>query len=144
MIGNDCTVDLTALDKFLDTIKISGGGGNWVKGNKGGFKICAKIFRDKSSFGIKNGRISKLQINDVNQEHWGFEGCYVNYDRGWDITPDTMQTVGFLNELLHALGDDSINFMEINDIVEQLKKDGNDSNSLVISDGSFYDPDLKT
>lgn len=143
MIGNDWTGDLTALAQFLDTIEASSGGSgksNWVKGTHGPFKICAKIFADKSSYGIKNGRISKLQINDVNQERWGFEGCFVNYDRGWDITPANMEVLGFLNELLVALGDDLLNFIELNQIVEQLRKDGNTSNDPVVSDGTFYDP----
>lgn len=124
MIGNDWTGDLTALDKFLDTIETSDGRGqsNWVKGTHGPFKICAKIFADKSSYGIKAGRISKLQICDINQEHWGFDGTYVNYDRSWDITPSNPEVLTFLNELLVKLGDDPISSDDLNAIVKQLEE----------------------
>lgn len=40
---------------------------NWV----------AKIFDEPSPYGIKGGRISKLQIEGI---------C--SYDRGWDVEPD--------------------------------------------------------
>lgn len=124
MIGNDWTGDVTELAKFLDTIETSDGRGqsNWVKGTHGPFKICAKIFADKSSYGIKAGRISKLQICDINQEHWGFEGCYVNFDRGWDLAPIQPKALTFLNELLVALGDDPISSDDLDKIVKHLKE----------------------
>ncbi len=123
MIGNECTGDLTKLSELLDTIELgAGGSANWVKGTKGPFKISAKIFADQSSYGIKDGRISKLQICDINQGHWGFDGTYVNYDRGWDVTPENIEELVFLNELLVALGDDPISLTEFIEITDRLKE----------------------
>lgn len=107
MFGNDCIGDVTKVVEYLDTVDIDYAAcDNWIKGTKGKFKICAKVFATPSDYGIKYGRISKLQICDVAQEHWGFEQCYVNYDRGWDIRPTDPDTLAFLNGLLAAFGDD--------------------------------------
>jgi len=107
MIGNEHTGDITKLAEYLDTIVRNND--NWIKGTKGKFKICAKIFPDDSGYGINCGRISKIQICDVAQEHWGFDQCYLNYDRGWDISPDTNEVVVFMNGLLEALGNEPLN-----------------------------------
>lgn len=104
-IGNEHTGDLTALMILCDSL-VPADTGNWVEGTQGGFKFQAKIFNEQSGYGIKNGRISKLAIHDINQLHWGFEGCYVNYDRSWDVYPTTDEAVAFLNSMLEALGDD--------------------------------------
>ena len=57
---------------------------NWIKGevNKGEAKFSAKVFDDGSEYGIREGRVSKLNI----QQNGKF---VVNYDRGWDIKPQT-------------------------------------------------------
>ena len=106
-IGNDCTGDLAAVFAYMDTLAPDDNG-NWIKGTKGKFKICAKVFATGSTFGIKDGRISKIQICDTSQEHWGFEQCYMNYDRGWDIRPNDPETIEFVNGLLEAFGDDPL------------------------------------
>lgn len=54
-----------------------------ISSNKGKYascKYCVKCFEEGSSWGINNGKISKLQIkiNDV---------LACNYHRGWDIEP---------------------------------------------------------
>lgn len=81
------------------------GDGNWIEGSLGKFKFVAKVFSEPSTFGIKDGHISKLQICDTSQPHWGFDGCYLNYDRGWDIRPANEPEREFLNQLLEAFGD---------------------------------------
>lgn len=101
--GNQCTGDITNVRQYLDAIQV--GNDNWIKGIKGKFKICAKVFSVGSSFGIKDGRISKLQICDISQPHWGVEGTYVSYDRGWDVRPSDPEALEFLNGLLEAFGD---------------------------------------
>lgn len=53
---------------------------NWVNGTVGEYTFEAKLFDDPSSFGIGNGRVSKLSIYHTTD-------CIVNYDRGWDIKP---------------------------------------------------------
>jgi len=64
---------------------------NWVSGNVNGIKFSAKVFDIGSMFGIDNGRVSKLQIENV---------C--NYDRGWDIEPSE-GNVDIYNLVMYAL-----------------------------------------
>ena len=51
-----------------------------IEGTK--VEYCVKHFKEGSEFGIKNGRISKLQCKMAGQ-------TILNYDRGWDIEPET-------------------------------------------------------
>lgn len=65
-------------------------GTNWCDGKIGKYNFQAKLFDEGSTFGIKNGRVSKLAIWDeeIRQKEQNlFKGCIVNYDRGWDIRP---------------------------------------------------------
>ena len=106
MFGNECTGDIRNVRNYLDLIEV--GDDNWIKGIKGKFKICAKVFSTKSDFGIQGGRISKIQVCHTSQEHWGFDACYLNYDRGWDIRPRNPEIIEFMNGLLAAFGDDKL------------------------------------
>jgi len=106
MIGNECIGDISKVAEYLDTITVNDD--NWIYGTKGKFKICAKVFSEQSGYGIKNGRISKIQICDVSQKHWGFEKCYLNYDRGWDIRSNDPEVIAFINGLLVTFGDDEL------------------------------------
>jgi hypothetical protein len=66
------------------------GPGNWLIGtaNNGKYTIQIKRFDEPSSYGIKNGRISKLNISDPKQRHETGTGVtLVSYERGWDIKP---------------------------------------------------------
>ena len=54
-----------------------------VNGRK--FKVEMVRFDEPSRFGIRNGRISKLWA----KEEGGSE--VINYDRGWDIRPNTAE-----------------------------------------------------
>ena len=63
---------------------------NWVSGTVGKYTFEAKLFDDPSTYGINNGRVSKLFIyNDKEriEKRNFFAPCIVNYDRGWDIKP---------------------------------------------------------
>ena len=102
--GNAYTGDVSAMKELCDTFKILDH--NWIEGTCGSFKFQSKVFSETSTHGIKNGRISKLSVHDKNQEQWGFEGCFINYDRGWDIYPKNDEALAFLNQLLEAVGDD--------------------------------------
>lgn len=51
---------------------------NWTAGICGDYRFEAKLFDEGSSYGIKDGRVSKLGINYRGE-------CIVNYDRGWDV-----------------------------------------------------------
>lgn len=65
---------------------------NWVSGKVGEYTFEAKLFDDASTYGINNGRISKLSIYN-NDERMAkndfFASCIINYDRGWDIKATT-------------------------------------------------------
>ncbi len=64
---------------------------NWVEGVVGMYKFQAKLFDEGSTYGINNGRVSKLSIWDE-KARWEkqnfFDACIMNYDRGWDIEVD--------------------------------------------------------
>lgn len=65
-------------------------GDNWVHGKIGKYDFEAKLFDEGSSYGIDNGRVSKLAIYDnvVRYQKKSFhDACIVNYDRGWSIKP---------------------------------------------------------
>ena len=56
---------------------------NWCSGVCGNYAFEAKSFDTGSSFGIDNGRVSKLHI-----WHKDKKGCdLMSYERGWDIRP---------------------------------------------------------
>ncbi len=102
MFDKEWVGDVSAVQAMIPNLISKGG--NWIEGSLGKFKICAKVFAVGSDFGIKNGRISKIQICDVAQEHWGWEQTYLNYDRGWDTRPSDPETIKFINKLLVAFG----------------------------------------
>lgn len=52
-----------------------------------------KVFNEGSQFGINNGKISKLSI-----EQDGYQVC--NYDRGWDKKPSTPEAKQVYNMLI--------------------------------------------
>lgn len=70
------TVKITA-----DTRRADG----WVQGTASDetaiYEFCAKVYDEKSEFGINGGRVSKLGIRYRSTP-------IVNYDRGWDLRPD--------------------------------------------------------
>lgn len=55
---------------------------NWVEGRVGNLTFEAKLYDEPSIFGIDKGRVSKLTIYNQCGD-W-----IVNYDRGWDISPN--------------------------------------------------------
>lgn len=64
-----------------DTRTIDG----WVQGivtdGKETYEFCAKVFDEKSIYGINNGRVSKLGVRYKTTP-------IINYDRGWDLRPE--------------------------------------------------------
>lgn len=73
---------------------------HWVSGliNDGEFHFESKLFDERSSSGINKGRVSKLIIS-IGDGWNGWDNCIVNYDRGWDVEPETSQD----NEILGAV-----------------------------------------
>lgn len=58
------------------------GESGWVSGTIGEFRFCAKVYGAPSKHGINGGRVSKLEIKKGTMPA-------VNYDRGWDIRPES-------------------------------------------------------
>lgn len=63
----------------------------WYKGVIGRYQFEAKVYDEPSTYGINEGRISKLRVwdgtmptNAVNP----FESSIMNYDREWNIEPE--------------------------------------------------------
>lgn len=54
---------------------------NWCQGTVAKYTFSAKLFDEPSKLGIKNGRVSKLTITDIDFL------TIVAYERGWDIEP---------------------------------------------------------
>jgi hypothetical protein len=52
--------------------------GNWSNGTIDGFSFSVKHFEAGSTYGINDGRISKLEIRKDGK-------CLAHYERGWDI-----------------------------------------------------------
>jgi len=56
---------------------------NWVDGVCGDYKFSAKLFDEPSDYGIRKGRISKLDVAPRDQENPNhFVGMIFQYDRG--------------------------------------------------------------
>ena len=70
-----------AVTVTADTRAIDG----WVQGivtdGKETYEFCAKVFDEKSIYGINNGRVSKLGVRYKTTP-------IINYDRGWDLRPE--------------------------------------------------------
>ena len=71
-----------------DTITID------VSGEK--YTAYIKHYENGSEFGIGGGRISKLQLKDKDGR------TVVNYDRGWDIRPETIQQEAAVETILRG------------------------------------------
>ena len=62
---------------------------NWTKGtvqaNGQTYTYCVKHFDEPSDYGIRNGRVSKLEIRLAGQ-------VVLNYSRGWDVRAQNAET----------------------------------------------------
>ena len=76
----------------------------WVRGVSGLYTFDAKVYRAGSSYGVRNGRVSKLAIW-LRADGRGRPCWVVNYDRGWDIRPqkEHRQLVESVIRLLETL-----------------------------------------
>lgn len=73
---------------------------NQIKGNIEDYNFIAKHFDEGSFYGINAGRVSKLEIWNGKYD---FRNILVNYDRGWDIEPQTDEMKEVLKCLLEHL-----------------------------------------
>lgn len=60
--------------------------GIWVEGSFEGRRYQAKVFDERSKFGIEGGRVSKLFVIDAAAAGWA--APVVAFDRGWDAGED--------------------------------------------------------
>lgn len=58
-----------------------------------GYYVEIKHYEESSEFGINGGRISKLYISSNKK-------AVCNYDRGWDIRPETDDAQAVYEEIL--------------------------------------------
>lgn len=70
--------------------------GNWIIGKAGTFYWEIKRYETGSIYGIEEGRISKLYIKRTAN----LTEITANYDRGWDIEPQDIETKRLYNELI--------------------------------------------
>lgn len=70
-------------------IKIKAEDGNWKSETIDGIRFEAKVYDEKSEYGINNGNVSKLSISGV-----------ADYDRGWNKRPKTSYEKQLVKELL--------------------------------------------
>lgn len=78
-------------------------GNGWLEGFIGKYTFQAKVYDEPSTFGINDGRVSKLMVWDevVRQEKSNiFTASIINYDRGWDIMPKTEEDKYILETIL--------------------------------------------
>lgn len=65
----------------------------WSEGTLDGYRFQVKHYDEGSEFGINGGRISKLWV--------GKDGLTAfNYDRGWDMEPETETDKAILARLI--------------------------------------------
>ena len=65
----------------------------WRKGEIGGFDYFIKQYEKGSTYGIDEGRISKMQILKDSK-------IIVNYDRGWEVEPREPMVISACEKLL--------------------------------------------
>ena len=63
------------------------------------FNYFAKVFDEPSEYGIRNGRVSNLQLNP-DGSCTDIDSAVANYNRGWDVVPDPMSNASFAVEAI--------------------------------------------
>lgn len=75
-------------------------GNGWKEGtiiiDDSRYRYEGKVYDQDSEFGIDQGRVSKLRIIKDNK-------LIINYDRGWDIVPDTEEEEKAFTEVMDKL-----------------------------------------
>ena len=74
--------------KLLGTMTIRKEG-NWFIGTIAGYEFFAKVYQTGSKYGIGEGRISKLTVRQTPVLLSQPPHSIINYDRGWDVEPQT-------------------------------------------------------
>lgn len=102
---NEFTGDLSALATIASFTGRDGS--NWIKGRLKDQKLDVsfemKVFAETSSFGIEDGRISKLFVYEGKEWTRDWDTCLINYDRGWDIEPHNPRQIAIMDMFMQAV-----------------------------------------
>lgn len=74
--------------------------GRWLRGTIDGYEFFALVFQKGSKYGINEGRISKLAVRRKLESLTDVSRYIINYDRGWDIEPETEEHKLILDTLV--------------------------------------------
>ena len=74
--------------------------GRWLRGTINGYEFFALVFQKGSKYGINEGRISKLAVRRKLESLTDVSRYIINYDRGWDIEPETEEHKLILDTLV--------------------------------------------
>jgi len=83
--------------------------GNWVTFELAQTNLTVRmiVFAEDSTYGIGNGRISRLAIfDDANRHRLSnfVEACETLYDQGWNIKPRTTEAFERCRQIVEAMG----------------------------------------
>jgi len=85
--------------KLLQTMTVQMDG-RWLRGIIDGYEFFALVFQIGSKYGINEGRISKLTVRHKLESLTDVSRYIINYDRGWDIEPETEEHKLILDTLV--------------------------------------------
>lgn len=88
---------LNKISKRISNLVLPGKKTGWVKGIIQGYRYSFKAYEKPSKHGIEGSEISKLEL-------WKDNELLVNYDRGWDLRPDSKELKSIINALLKDNG----------------------------------------
>lgn len=74
--------------------------GRWLRGTIDGYEFFALVFQIGSKYGINEGRISKLTVRHKLESLTDVSRYIINYDRGWDVEPETEEHKLILDTLV--------------------------------------------
>ena len=85
--------------KLLQTMTVQMDG-RWLRGIIDGYEFFALVFQIGSKYGINEGRISKLTVRHKLESLTEVSRYIINYDRGWDVKPETEEHKLILDTLV--------------------------------------------
>lgn len=88
---------LNKISERISNLVLSGKKSGWVKGTIQGYMYCFKAYEKPSELGINGSEISKLEL-------WKNDVLLVNYDRGWDLRPESNELKSIINALFRENG----------------------------------------
>jgi hypothetical protein len=89
--------------EITKTTRRAGGGGTWVIGTIAGHKFNALVFPEHAEcedYELDDSRISKLWLRRISDKR-----AVVNFDRGWDVQPQTAEAQAIVDFLAAGLAD---------------------------------------